>query len=107
VYVEKGESNQMFHVYEDLIRSSSVIFDNALRPEWNESEERVVPLLDFDPETFDTYLKWLFTRKLYKFRADQDTSSTHLCGAEWLNKAYALGDYVQDDDFKDCVLDGM
>lgn len=70
--------------------------------DWKESREGSFVLPDEDPETFELYLHWLYSKKLPVKRENQ-------CNAEYLAlaKAVALGDKLQDFDFADAAVDAI
>jgi hypothetical protein len=90
-----------FSVHEDLICSRSRFFANAMRHDWKESEDRIVPLPDDLPSTFAIYRTWLYSGLL--------TSRGFSTTEEWgvLCSAYILGEKLQDSEFKDTVIDAM
>ncbi|OCK76077.1 hypothetical protein K432DRAFT_408480 [Lepidopterella palustris CBS 459.81] len=90
-----------YTVHEDLICSRSRFFANAMRHDWKESSERLVPLPDDHPSTFAVYRTWLYSGLL----ATRGFSSLE----EWeiLCAAYILGEKLQDSEFKDTVIDAM
>jgi hypothetical protein len=97
-----------FSVHENLIRLSSAFFEATLGRDWKESQERIVKLPDCNAHAFCVYLQWLYTVQLdTKFQFNQGSLSDGQW--EWANlvKAYLLGHYLQDVDFKDTSMDAM
>jgi hypothetical protein len=97
-----------FCVHENLIRLSSRFFDAALIHDWKESQERIVRLPDCNVRAFRIYVQWLYTSQLHTKTHFSHASATE-DQWEWANlvKAYLLGDYLQDIDFKDTIMDAM
>ncbi|OCL05222.1 hypothetical protein AOQ84DRAFT_441594 [Glonium stellatum] len=90
-----------FSVHEDLICGRSRFFANAMRHDWKEAEDRVVPLPDDLPSTFAVYRTWLYSGLL----ASRGFSTAEEWGV--LCSAYILGEKLQDSEFKDTVVDAM
>jgi hypothetical protein len=57
VLVGDGDDKHDFTVHEDVICGCSEFFRKAMNGKWKESEERVVPLPQEDPEIFSMYLQ--------------------------------------------------
>lgn len=51
----------MFLVPKDRIRASSEFADAVMRGPWQESQERVITLPEFDRQTLSIYFQWLVT----------------------------------------------
>ncbi|KAF2028831.1 hypothetical protein EK21DRAFT_113524 [Setomelanomma holmii] len=97
-----------FSVHENLIRLSSPFFEAALGRDWKEAKERIGKLPDCNAHAFRVYTHWIYTGQLNtKLQFDQSSPTDGQW--EWANlvKAYLLGDYLQDIDFKDTVMDAM
>jgi hypothetical protein len=94
-----GDTEHVFLVPKPLLESSSGFFKNALKEDWKESSERTVKLLEANPKYFTIYVKWLYSGRIY---CDNGTRS-----GLWdeLGRVFALGDFVQDLDFKDAIID--
>ncbi|CAN9106508.1 unnamed protein product [Alternaria sp. RS040] len=52
--------NEVIHVHEGLISSSSEFFKNATKPEWR-TESRPIDLSDEQPHIFKRYCQWLYS----------------------------------------------
>ncbi|KAF1983944.1 hypothetical protein K402DRAFT_423271 [Aulographum hederae CBS 113979] len=128
VRVGKGGSKETFNVYEDLIRESSTFFENALNRKWKESRDRLISIPSHSPDVFAVYLKWLVSGMLFISNSeevlpaedgsttskrrilpaeDESTTSKRRVQEDSLIAAFSFSDYIQDDDFKDCVIDGI
>jgi hypothetical protein len=103
-------------VPETLIRTSSQFVDAAMKGPWQESQERVISLPEFDHETFGIYFQRLVTGKLHtKQQPHASTSGPRLFGsdtpfgseARLLGKLSSLGHYLLDVGFQDAVSDGI
>lgn len=97
-----GPSPISFYVHERLLRDASRFFDAAMRGDWKESAERVVPLPVDDPEVFNLFVGWLYNRK---FPTKNDVGSAE--GNEeymLLAKLYVLGEKLQATTIKTAVI---
>ena len=97
-----------FSVHENLIRLSSPFFEAALSRDWKESQEKIVKLPGCNAHAFRIYVQWLYTGQLHT-KLQFNHTSPNDGQWEWANlvKAYLLGDYLQDIDFKDTIMDAM
>jgi hypothetical protein len=95
-----------FTVHEQLICASSEFFKAAMGREWRESEERLVRLLSCQAKAFQIYVQWLYSGRLY---ASQCGGPELKIEAEKCNfmQGYLLGDYLQDINYKDTLLDAL
>jgi hypothetical protein len=88
----------------------------ALSGNWKEKEENTVKLPDHEPEDFGIYAKWLYAGRIfmsksgdiYKTKNKQtgETIKNSLEYSRW-GRLYMLGDFLQDIDFKDAIVDAM
>lgn len=110
VTVLVGEAKEEFFVHEHLIRASSTFFDNALSKDWKEKHERTVRLPNIKVETFQIYVKWLYSGCFHAVKKDDATTDAQTGiildreNNRW-NFAYELGDFLQDNGFKDAMID--
>ena len=94
-------------VHENLICSQSPFFRDAINGPWRESETRIVTLPTHEPDTFRLYTTWLYRCPLAShLKVDQNGIAPAEEG-DFFAKAYILGDYLQDIDFQDRVMDLM
>jgi hypothetical protein len=95
----------VFGVHEKIICASSDFFATAMSGHWKESKTRSITLKETDPAIFKIYVHWLYYQQL-PVRSDQGGWVGNI---EYLQlaKCYTLGDFLQDVDFKDSVLDAM
>lgn len=106
---------EMLFVHEDLLRSSSNYFRAALREHWEEGASGSVDLPEVDAKAFAVYVKWLYTGHLYLTGGpdeglwDLGKYPVPLRNTEelrWVD-CYRAGDYLQDADFKDALIDAV
>ncbi|KAI4688011.1 uncharacterized protein J4E84_004939 [Alternaria hordeiaustralica] len=98
----------VFLVPEDRIRASSEFVDAAMRGPWQESQERVITLPDFDIHTFGIYFQWLVTGVVHSksYLADgNDPALPLFTEMLLLPKLSDLGHYLLDTDFRDTLND--
>ncbi|KAF2427729.1 hypothetical protein EJ08DRAFT_699467 [Tothia fuscella] len=89
-----------FVVHEELVKSTSSFFQKALTNGWKEAQERCVKLPLQEPQHFHVYVHWLYSRMV---ATPEDNTLADLYRA----KMFILGDILQDDQFKDAVLDAL
>jgi hypothetical protein len=93
-----------FTIHEDLVRKSSLFFQAALSHEWRESQERIVKLPACHIAAFKLYTQWLYTGRLYALPAGPNAS---LQESSNLVRGFFIGDYVQDVNFQDSIIDAL
>ncbi|KAL7936955.1 hypothetical protein V8C35DRAFT_332213 [Trichoderma chlorosporum] len=104
--IEVGSANpKTFHVHKNLICHTSVYFETALKDHWQTSPSEPVALKEEDPEIFEVYVHWLYFGTL----PVQNDKPGLEGNAEYvqLAKAYVLGDFLVDVNFKNAVMDTM
>ncbi|KAK4069861.1 uncharacterized protein Triagg1_6656 [Trichoderma aggressivum f. europaeum] len=104
--VTVGSTNPVaFSVHEHLICHTSDYFKAAVKAHWETSTSGSIALDEEDAEIFEIYLQWLFSERL-PVRNDSPGPEGN---AEYvqLSKAYALGEFLQDINFKDAVSDAI
>lgn len=110
IHVGPVGSAEIFYVYEDLLRRNHGFFDTALKKEWAKGQDREVKLPEADVKSFKIWIKWLYTGRLFLIN-DKDKLREAGVGKneEWGRwwKCYALGNFLQDNDFKDASIDGI
>jgi hypothetical protein len=93
---------------------------SALKNDWKEGQERHVSLPDHEPETLEGYINWLYTKGVTLKDAEkkcghhgpsatqqfQDSECSHMHCLK-LVKMYMLGDYLNDMQFCNAVMDRM
>lgn len=106
VLVKVGKPATLFRVNEVLLRENSGFFAAALKQDWRESQKRVVELPEEAPHPFNTWLNWLYRRRVciapdrHDGREDGQPISDGV-------KAYLCGSVLLDSDFMDAVLDAL
>ncbi|KAI4639740.1 hypothetical protein J4E93_009094 [Alternaria ventricosa] len=102
----------VFLVPEDRIRASSEFVDAAMRGPWQESQERVITLPEFDRHTFGIYFQWLVTGVIHSKPSptdgeDQLAELTKDLYREILGlpQLFDLGHFLIDADFRDTLSD--
>jgi hypothetical protein len=101
VFVVGTDAPERFTIHENLIKPSSEFVRLALRGEWKEAQERVIPLAEDDPSVFSVYQQWLYSGLIHT-RCDLSDDEFNT-----LVKAYILGEKIIDQHFKDSVADAL
>jgi len=84
-----------------------------LQHNFKESQERLVKLPEDEPAVFELYMQWLYTAQIFPHLLHASTQcleDTCKLGSPLyiaLAKAYVLGETLQDDHFKDTILDAI
>lgn len=95
-----------FVVHETAIRRHSPYFEAALnKPIFKEALEHLVPLSYHDPESFKLYLGWIYSHEINI--SSLDNKDTAKAVGDSLIRAYILGDFLLDLDFKDAIIDAV
>jgi hypothetical protein len=99
-------------MHEKLAYRESGLFATALRGEWQEGQDQVISIEDWEPMHFDVFFQWTYERSI--FTSDETIFTSGELGfsvqsAEWdlLAKAWTLGNYLQAMDFKDAIVDAL
>jgi hypothetical protein len=106
VLVQVGQRSE-HKVDEKLLRNSSSFFKAALSHEWKESQARIIDLPTIEPETFQAYLDWLHTHRVYVSTSLDPSPDQRQQEMDKLIDAYILGDYLQDIDYIDTIMDAI
>ena len=95
-----------FAVHENMITPRSEFVRLALTNDWKEAQERIIPLPDDTPETFELYQQWLYTTRI---PSDHLGSDPQKDSKEYklLVRAFILGEKFMDSHFKDAVVDSI
>lgn len=77
-----------------------------MKEEWKEGQDRVIPLPTDEPKVVNLYLQWAYRNMIFsrkrteEQRHDSDEFSL-------LTDAFVFGEKIQDDHFKDAVVDAI
>lgn len=97
-HVFVGDETEPYLIHHDLIAASSEFFNRALHGEFKE-KAGVVKLPTQKASTFDAYYRWLYADKLEP--SNTRTFFTHDF------ELYILGDELQDERFRNSVIDNV
>jgi hypothetical protein len=81
-----GPEKAKFTVHRDVVCARSRFFNTACSSRWLEGQEKVVPLSEFEPESFQMYMDLTYSRLVY---GDRSSSLP-------LVKLYVLVDFLDD-----------
>ncbi|KAF2643738.1 hypothetical protein P280DRAFT_215912 [Massarina eburnea CBS 473.64] len=98
-----SEHPQDFTVHENLLKRSP-FFSNAL----TQIDDTFPTLKNCSVSTFQLYVNWLYTNRLHSKPTSESVSEVEQRN-EWirLTEAYILGEYLDDADFRDCIIDAL
>jgi hypothetical protein len=99
-----GPAAERLFAHKGLLTTSSEFFIKALSKDWKEGVERTVKLPEACPTACRIYIKWLYNGHISCSPADKGTFDKE---TNSLLDCYSLGDYLQDADFLDAVIDGI
>lgn len=99
-----GEEQASFYVYRNVICNSSPFFKAALSGTFKEADESKVVLPEDDPEVFEQFLQWIYT-KAYNLSPLANASSENVCKQSWQYiRLYVFADKTQVEPLKDHIL---
>ncbi|KAF2502313.1 hypothetical protein BU16DRAFT_4689 [Lophium mytilinum] len=114
VRVSSTNRSQDFLIHDSFLVKSSDFFAAALRGEWRESIERVIPLPDLSPDHFNIYFHWLYSGKIYSAPDGYDKKpvqpqvETEFKGEmSSLVRCWTMGQRLMDTKFMDTVMDAL
>ena len=107
VRVSNEPSHCDFAVHENLLRKSSHFFEKALGGPWRESQQKMINLPDISISAMKTYVQWLYSGRLHITKDDAGELIQHASKWERLVEGYLFGNYIQDTDYKDSMVDAM
>jgi hypothetical protein len=99
-----GPDEREYCVHRDLLSARSPYFAGASKDEWKEGQERRVPLPDDEHIAVEFYVQWIYAGKIFSRPSTKDGDSSELSE---LVGAFVFGEKVQDDDFRDAVIDSV
>lgn len=105
-------------VHNSIASKSSRYIQSALKNDWKEGQEKHVSLTEHEPDALEAYINWLYTEEVTLKDAEEkcqhhETSSSQQtresdCRFKHslkLVKMYILGDYLNDMQFCNAVID--
>lgn len=99
-----GGEQATFYVYRNVICNSSPFFKAALSGTFKEAGEGKVVLPEDDPEVFEQFLQWIYT-KAYNLPPLANISSENLCKQSWQYvRLYVFAEKTQVQLLKDHIL---
>lgn len=104
--VGPSSASSDFVLHESLIAPQSEFVRRAMRGDWKEAQDRIIPLPEDLPDAFAVYQQWAYTKKIYSATKQCDIAKA---AGEYslLVRAYSLGDRLLDVEFKDAVIDSI
>lgn len=108
VLVRVGHNGEKRFVHKKLLCESSGFFQNALKGNWTESQDREVKLPLAKDDIFKIWVQWLYTGKIFLTQESDGCEITKIsAGIEWTTweECYRLGDFLRDMDFLDACID--
>lgn len=119
VTVGKESEAREYTVHTSWITLSSGFFQKAMSKNWKEAQEKSLTLPEHEPDTFERYLHWVYSKNVVldkapcpcspkcaiSFKADYPGCSKR--HSLTLAKMYLLGDYLDDRRFCNTVIDLM
>lgn len=101
-----GEKQKELIVHETLLSERSDFFSAALKKEWEEGQQRRIPLPDDNPQVVSLYLHWLYYNKLF-CRPPDEQSVEDGNEQSLLISLFVFGEKIQDGQLKDAVIDAI
>ncbi len=65
-----GPGPQSYVVHEELLCEHSPFFKAAVKKEWKEAQERIIPLPDDGPEVVCLYVHWVYACRILSRHAN-------------------------------------
>ena len=78
VALETGPTSQIFNVHEELLAEHSPFFQAAIKKEWIESQHRLIPLPDDDPDVVSLYVHWTYAGRILSRPSDPTSEEAPL-----------------------------
>jgi hypothetical protein len=112
----KDDDIREFHVPTSLATKSSKFIKAALSRGWKEAQEKRISLPDTDPDTLEGYLNWIYTQRITLQHNSGPCEPCETKGTPGncvyahslsLLMMYTLGDYLNDLQFCNAVVDQM
>ncbi|KAH8728199.1 hypothetical protein GQ44DRAFT_769717 [Phaeosphaeriaceae sp. PMI808] len=97
-----------YYVHETLIRAKSSLLNHALTRKCIEDQDHIIELPETDVGAFGSWVMWLYTGHYSIMKEDNLADrNERICLWDRWYKFYALGDFLQDCDFKDAAIDNL
>jgi hypothetical protein len=105
ITVTVREAGIQYPIHESVVRQTSTVFDNAMKPEWASarSDPRLVDLSDEESDIFSVYVRWLYFKTIPSVVTEVEPSRRRPEYA-LLAKCYVMGDKLMDTAFKNAVI---
>ncbi len=102
-----GSAEASFNVHKNFVCNASPFFEGACNSLFKEALNDEVYLPDADPEAFDIFMEWVYTKRIRLPRHPPDKGSKEDGDAWWilLAKMYLLAHYLQSTSFGNAVTD--
>ena len=101
-----GEEAFPLVIHKQMICEHSVFFQTAMKKEWQEGQDRTIPLPDDRVEVVSLYVQWTYYDRILSHgnptMAERDSAEL-----DRLIDAFVFGDKDQDGRFRDAVLDAL
>ncbi|KAK1086140.1 hypothetical protein LTR33_001711 [Friedmanniomyces endolithicus] len=101
-----GEEASPLVIHKQLICEHSLFFKSSMKEEWQEGQDRTIPLPDDRVEVVTLYVQWAYQEKIlshgHPTMAEHDRAEL-----DQLIDAFAFGEKIQDGRFRDAVLDAL
>lgn len=116
ILVGTGKARETFVLHEALLRQNSDFFENALKREWKEAEERTVKLPEIEPRQFAVFAKFLLTGlvfirpggdilKMRENKTEKDRRSSFASSFRSFMEMLTLARFLQSSHYQDAALD--
>lgn len=93
-------------MHKDLLCKKSPYFSAAAKDCWKEGQEGRVPLPTDDPAAFALYVQWLYRDRIFSSQ-DMGDAGGNREEIDLLIEAFVLSEKLQDQNFKDAVIDTL
>lgn len=105
VVVGKEPNEKRFLVHEGFICARSEFFRRAINGPWVERDERLIKLLEDDPEIFATYINLVYTNNIATGPVERPMDVTRISAEHaFLAKLYVLSEKLCDSVAKNTVI---
>ncbi|KAK5128590.1 hypothetical protein LTR08_004053 [Meristemomyces frigidus] len=107
IFVGPEPDPKAFWMHQELATKLSGLIDDTCQNRTDAGETPVINLPRSDPEHFELFFLFAYTRSIFSTKHDDLSDGT--VDQEWLRlvQAYALGDHLHTMDFQDAVVDAI